>query len=208
VAFVAVVSALSAAIFITVAILGLTFLRSIFAGGFIIIIIVVYLIGATRLTKAIGDKVADSGSLYKNYFQLRVVKLTRQVAGVLIVNTLIQGSYAVLGSGNTLMPLQIIIVDLLMPFGLSVALLLLLRFIRGSFERKGQQRKNKSTRAAGSRATASVSPATNFKENFGMEFIHGAASTAPAQSSSQAWTATVPDSPSSSETRSSLGSKS
>ena len=167
-AFVATASAVTAAIFISLALLGLGFLMSLFGGGVLVILIVVYLIGAAKLTKAMGAG---------NETGLRVVKLTRQVAGVLIINTLIQGLYAVLGSGNALMPLQIIIVNLLMPAGLSAALLLLLRFIRGSFERKGQRRKNKSARAAGSRSTASVSPATDFKESMETEFTHGASAT-------------------------------
>ena len=167
-AFVAGASAVTAAINVTLAGLSRAFLLSVFNGGLIIIFIVVYLIGAAKLTKAMGTG---------NETGLRVVKLTRQVAGVLIINTLIQGLYAVLGSGNALMPLQIIIVNLLMPAGLSAALLLLLRFIRGSFERKGQRRKNKSARAAGSRSTASVSPATDFKESMETEFTHGASAT-------------------------------
>ena len=168
-ALVAAFSAVSAAINVTLALLGRAFLLSVFNGGLIIIVVVVYLIGAAKLTKAMGAG---------NETGLRVVKLTRQVAGVLIINTLIQGLYAVIGSGNALQPLQIIIVNLLMPAGLSAALLLLLRFIRGSFERKGQRRKNKSARAAGSRSTASVSPATDFKESImGTEFTHGPSAT-------------------------------
>ena len=167
-ALVAAFSAVSAVINVTLALLGHSFLFSIFNGGLIIIIIVVYLIGAAKLKKAMGAG---------NETGLRVVKLTRQVAGVLIINTLIQGLYAVIGTGNALMPLQIIIVNLLMPAGLSAAGLLLLRFIRGSFERKGQRRKNKSARAAGSRSTASVSPATDFKESMETEFTHGASAT-------------------------------
>ena len=71
------------------------------------------------------------------------------------------------------MPLQIILADLLMPIGMSAALLLLLRFIRGSFERKIQERKDKSTgngrkpslrTTSWNTATASVSPETEFTE--------------------------------------------
>jgi hypothetical protein len=170
VAFVATASAVTAAIFISLALLGLGFLMSLFGGGVLVILIVVYLIGAAKLTKAMGAG---------NETGLRVVKLTRQVAGVLIINTLFQGLNAVIGSGNALMPLQIITVDLLMPMGFSACALLLLRFIRGSFERKGQRLKSKSTRAIGSRSTASVSPATDFKESMETEctFTHGASAT-------------------------------
>ena len=169
-ALVAAFSAVSAVINVTLALLGHSFLFSIFNGGLIIIIIVVYLIGAAKLKKAMGAG---------NETGLRVVKLTRQVAGVLIINTLFQGLNAVIGSGNALMPLQIITVDLLIPMGLSACALLLLRFIRGSFERKGQRLKSKSTRAIGSRSTASVSPATDFKESMETEctFTHGASAT-------------------------------
>ena len=153
-ALVAMASAATAIILITLAVLGSSFLMSLYSAGLLVIVIVVYLIGAAKITKAVGNG---------NETGLRVEKLTRQVAGAMIVNILIQGCYAIVGSGNDVMPLQIVIVSLLMPVGASPALLLLLRFIRGSFERQGQRRKGARERGT-PRATASVSPATNYTE--------------------------------------------
>ena len=186
-ALVAVASAATAAIFITLAFLSLGFLMSVFGAGIIVILVVIYFVGAVKLTKSIGNGTASimgsptflrrklsatgsttgsttGSSMTKsktrstpgNETALRVVTLTRQVAGVMIVNTLIQGSYAVLGSSTVLMPLQILIVDLLMPIGMSAALLLLLRFIRDSFTRVRLRRNSRASR----RATASVSPSS------------------------------------------------
>ena len=151
---VAVASTVTAATFITLGILGFSSIMSVIAAGLIVIIIVVCLIGAAKITKAVGNG---------NETGLRVAKLTRQVAGAMIVNTLIQGCYAIIGNGNDFMPLQIVVANLLTPVGASAALLLLLRFIRGSFERQGQRRKGARERGT-PRATASVSPATNYTE--------------------------------------------
>jgi hypothetical protein len=162
VALVAVASAVTTATVITLGILGLSFIVSVFGAVLTILCVVTYLVGAAKLTQAVGGE---------NETGLRVARLARQVAGVMILNTLFTGCYAVIGSGNDFMPLQIVIVDLLMPVGLSAGMLLLLRFIRGSFERLGERRRKSATmRSRGGRgttsprSTASVSPATNFTE--------------------------------------------
>ena len=154
---VAATSTVIAAIFITLSVLGSrssSFMMSIFGAGITVILIIVYLVGAAKLTKAVGDE-NESG--------LRVVKLTRQVAVVMIINLLTQGCYAIIGSHNAFMPLQIILTNLLIPIAMIAAMLLLLRFIRSSFER---QLHNKGARTRGhggaTRSTASVSPATDF----------------------------------------------
>ena len=159
---VAVLSVMFAILAITLGVLGRTDIMSTFTAVAIIGIIIVYLVGAAKLTQAVGGE---------NETGLRVARLARQVAGVMILNTLFTGCYAVIGSGNDFMPLQIVIVDLLMPVGLSAGMLLLLRFIRGSFERLGERRRKSATmRSRGGRgttsprSTASVSPATNFTE--------------------------------------------
>ena len=84
-------SAVSAAIFITLGLLGLTFLMAVFGGGIIVILIVVYLVGAVKLTKAIGSRISTARTTRRGIETgLRVVKLTRRVAGVMIANTLIR----------------------------------------------------------------------------------------------------------------------
>ena len=91
--------------FITFGVLGQIFLISAAAAGFIVVVIVVYVIGAAKLSAAIRDG---------NETGLRVVTLTRQVAGVLTISIIVGVGYAVLngiGNGNNLMPLQMITAD-------------------------------------------------------------------------------------------------
>jgi hypothetical protein len=129
-------------------------MMSVFGAGLIVVLVVVYLFGAAKLMKAVGDR-NESG--------MRVVKLTRQVAVAMLVNLLTQGCYAIIGRHNALMPLQIVLTNLLIPIAMLAAILLLLRFIRNSFER---QLHNKGARTRGhggaTNSTASVSPATDF----------------------------------------------
>ena len=177
-ALVAAASVAIAATFVTLAILGLSFMMSVFAGGLLLIVIVVYLVGAARITKAIGHG-HETG--------LRVAKLTRRVAGAMVVNTLVQGCFAVIGSGNNLLPLQFVVVNLLMPVGLSAALLLLLHFIRGAFNRQGQRRRKSGmmrARTGTTKTTATVSPATDFTKT------ESSPMTSPEMSSTrtEAWT--------------------
>ena len=82
---------MSAAIFITLAFLGLSFMMSIFGGGLIVILVVVYFIGASKLTKALKGRIntARAAQAWKET-GMRVVTLTRQVAGVMIFNILIR----------------------------------------------------------------------------------------------------------------------
>ena len=173
-ALVAVASAATAAIFITLSFLNLGFLMSVVAAGIIAVAVVVYFVGAAKLTKSLEGRISTVRTARAGTETgLRIVTLTRQVAGVMIVNLLIQGSNAVLGSSNALMPLQIIVVKLLMPIGLSAVLLLLLRFIRGSFNRKMSKREDRTSRRRSNivpnvaasknmKSTASVSPAMDF----------------------------------------------
>lgn len=177
-ALVAAASVAIAATFVTLAILGLSFMMSVFAGGLLLIVIVVYLVGAARITKAIGHG-HETG--------LRVAKLTRRVAGAMVVNTLVQGCFAVIGSGNSLLPLQFVVVNLLMPVGLSAVMLLLLHFIRGAFGRQGQRRRKSvmmRARTGTTKTTATVSPATDFTKT------ESSPMTSPEMSSTrtEAWT--------------------
>ena len=159
-ALVAACSTTVAIVFITFGVLGQKFLISAAAAGFIVVVIVVYVIGAAKLSAAIRDG---------NETGLRVVTLTRQVAGVLTISIIVGVGYAVLngiGNGNNLMPLQMIITNLLIPVLTSAALLLLLRFIRRSFTRQETLSATREARKKkGNKSTASVSPATDFKES-------------------------------------------
>ena len=163
VALVAAASAVTVATSVTLGILGLGFILSVFGAVLTIICIVIYLVGAAKLTQAVGGG---------NETGLRVARLARQVAGTMILNTIFTGCYAIIGSGNDFMPLQIVVLHLLVPVGLSASTMLLLRFIRGSFERLGERRRRSTimrSRGGGRgttspRSTASVSPATNFTE--------------------------------------------
>ena len=150
--FVVVTSALCAIIYITLGILGKTFVITLVSAGLMLITIVVYFIAAAKLTSILGDE---------NEAGVRIIKLTRQVAGLLLCNAVVQGVFTVLATSNDLIPLQIFISTFLMPVFLSAMVLLFLRFIRGSFARQ----ENKITKAAikrGTRSTASVAPATDF----------------------------------------------
>ena len=150
--FVVIASALCTIIYITLGILGQTFLTTLFSAGLMLIIIVVYFIAAAKLTAILGDE---------NEAGIRIIKFTRQIAGLLLCNAVVQGSFVFLGRDNSFMPLQFLITNILMPVCLSACVLLFLRFIRGSFARK----RNKMSKAAGrrgTRSTASVAPATDF----------------------------------------------
>ena len=150
VAFVAAASTTVAVLFIVLGITGGGFIMSAAGAGLIVIVIVVYFVGAAKLTAGLG---------YGNETGIRIITLTRQVAGVLLFNTLVAISYVLVGNGNALIPLQIILTNLLMPVGQSAALLLLLRFIRQSFTRQGD-RIAKAASKRGTQSTASVSPAS------------------------------------------------
>ena len=155
VAFVVASSTTFAILIIVLGIIGATFMMSAACVGFIVIITIVYFIGAAKLTAGLGEG---------NETGIRIITLTRQVAGLCLFNTLVQISYVIVGGGNTLIPLQMIITNLLMPVGQSAVLLLLLRFIRGSFSRQSD-RIAKAASKKGTRSTASVAPATDFKSS-------------------------------------------
>ena len=155
VAFVVAASTTVAILFTVLAILGATFMMSAAGAGMAVILIVFYFVGAAKLTAVLGDG---------NETGIRIITLTRQIAGLYLFNILVQISYVIVGGGNTLIPLQIIITNLLMPVGQSAVLLLILRFIRGSFTRQGD-RIAKAASKKGTRSTASVAPATDFKSS-------------------------------------------
>ena len=155
-AFVAASSTMVAIIYITFGVLGRIFLMSAATAVFIVIIIIVYFIGAAKLSAATG-----SG----NETGVRVVALTRRVAVVLSTNVVVVGAYTVLDGSGVLFPLRMIMTNLLMPVLLSAALLLLTRFIRDSFTRQQTRITDQSRKKKGTKSTASVSPATDFKES-------------------------------------------
>jgi hypothetical protein len=169
VAFVAASSTMVAIIYITFGVLGRTFLMSAATAIFIVIIIVVYFIGAAKLSAAIGngnEAGVARGEAEKS--EVRVVALTRRVAVVLSIYVVVVGAYTVLsGSGHhVLLPLQMIMTNLLMPVLMSAALLLLIRFIRDSFTRQQTRIAIREARKKkGTKSNASVSPATEFKES-------------------------------------------
>ena len=156
VAVVAAVSTVCAIIFITLGVLGLDFIMAAFGAGLIVIFIVVYFIGAAKLAKAIGPG---------NETGLRVVRLTRQVAGIFLFNTLVSGSWVVLPETNAFLAARMVIANFLMPVGYSATLLLLTRFIRSSFVRQETKSFMLAKKRAGTRSTASVAPATDFTES-------------------------------------------
>ena len=155
VAFVVAASTTVAILFTVLAILGATFMMSAAGAGMAVILIVFYFVGAAKLTAVLGDG---------NETGIRIITLTRQIAGLYLFNILVQISYVIVGGGNTLIPLQMIITNLLMPVGQSAVLLLLLRFIRGSFTRQGKRIATAASKK-GTRSTASVAPATDFKNS-------------------------------------------
>ena len=152
VAFVAVTTAFEAIVYITLGILGETFLTTLVSAGIMLIIIVVYFIAAAKLTTVLGDG---------NEAGIRIIKLTRQVATVLVCNAVVQGAYSILGRTNKFIPLQMFMSNILMPFFLSAGVLPLLHFIRGSFARQ-ENKIAKTTTKRGTRSVASVAPATDF----------------------------------------------
>ena len=158
-AIVAVISTVFSIIFIVLAILGQSFLLSAAGAAIAIIAIIAYLVGATKLAKAVG----------RNPTGLRVVALTRQVAASLVCNILVQLSWVIFGNRQelALLPLRMIITNLLMPITMSATMLLLLRFISRSFKRIGTERSAREARSPRSatrstKASATVAPATDF----------------------------------------------
>lgn len=159
-AIVAVVSTVFCIIFVILAILGHAFLLSAAGAAAMVIAIIVYLVGASKLAKSVGDR---------NPTGLRVVTLTRQVAASLVCCILVQLSWVVVGNRQdlALLPLRLIISNLLMSVTFSSYILLLLRFINRSFKRIGTERsarKARSTQSAArsAKASATVAPATDF----------------------------------------------
>ena len=160
VAIVAVVSTVFSIIFVVLAILGQSFLLSAGAAAIMVIGIIVYLVGASKLAKSVGDR---------NPTGLRVVTLTRQVAASLVCSILVQLSWVIVGGrqDRAILPLQMIISNLLMSITMSAYILLLLRFISRSFKRIGTERSARKARSLQSakqstKASATVAPATDF----------------------------------------------
>ena len=85
----AVISTVFSIILIVLAILGHSFLLSAAGAALIVIAIIVYLVGATKLAKAVGAR---------NPTGLRVVTLTRQVAASLVCSILVQLSWVIVGN--------------------------------------------------------------------------------------------------------------
>ena len=150
--FVAVASVLCVITFTTLGILGQTFTTTLVSAGIMIIIIVVYFVAASKLSAVLKDG---------NEAGIRIIKLTRQVATVLVCNAVVQGLFSILSRGNDLIVLQIFISNILFTVFLSAGVLLLLHFIRASFARQGNKTA-KVTGNRGTRSTASVAPATDF----------------------------------------------
>ena len=119
-AFVAALSVMFAIIYIILGVLGRSDIMGAVSVVGSIVIIIVYLVGAAKLSKALGDG-NDTG--------VRVVTLTRQVAGAQVLYIFVGGAWTVLGNSGP-MPVQMIIANLLMPVSLIAAPLLLIRFIR------------------------------------------------------------------------------
>ena len=126
----AVISTVFSIIMVVLASLGHSFLLTAAGAAIMVIVIIVYLVGASKLAKAVGDR---------NPTGLRVVTLTRQVAASLVCSILVQLSWVVVGNRQerAILPLQMIISNLLIPLTMSTTMLLLLRFIRRSFKRIG-----------------------------------------------------------------------
>ena len=119
--FVAVVSVLCIITFTTLGILGQTFTTNLVSAGIMIIIIVVYFVAASKLSAVLKDG---------NEAGIRIIKLTRQVATVLVCNAVVQGLFSILSRrGNDLIALQIFISNFLFTVFLSAGVLLLLHFI-------------------------------------------------------------------------------
>jgi hypothetical protein len=168
--------------FIVLALLGLIFWISLLGAAVYVICIVVYFIAAGKLVRTMGTN---------NETGTRIVTLTRKLASCMLCTVLCSALYTVIAGTPSLFPLEIMVTNFLWPLSYSASHTLIFSFIKESFSRTKARTQSRGTRAQ--RSTASVTPT--------------AASTAPAQSSSQAWTATVPESPSSSESGN-LGSKS
>ena len=155
-ALVSAASTTVAIVFITLGVLDQVFLTSAAMAGFVVIIIIVYVVGAVKL----------AAKLDGNETGIRIVALTRRVAGALSLGTIASGAYTVLGSANHLLPLEMIITNLLQPVAASAPLLLLLRFIRDSFTRQETRIASREARKKkGTKSTASVAPSTDFSES-------------------------------------------
>ena len=154
---VAVLSVMFAILTITLGVLGLSEITSAIGAVVTIVLIIVYFVGAAKLSNAVGDG-HETGA--------RVVTLTRQVAGAQVLYIFVGGAWTVLGNSG-LMPVKMIIANLLMPVSFIAAPLLLIRFIRGSFKRQEVRLESRaaSKKRAGTKSTASVSPATDFAES-------------------------------------------
>ena len=157
VAVVAVLSVMFAILAITLGVLGLSNLMSASVAVVAIVVIIVYLVGAAKLSNAVGEG---------NETGTRVVTLTRQVAGAQILYIVFAGGWTALANSAPI-PVQMVIANLLIPSSQIAAPLLLLRFIRRSFERQGARNKSRaaSKKHAGAKSTARVSPSTNFSES-------------------------------------------
>ena len=79
-AIVAVISTVFCIIFVVLAILGQGFLLSAAGAAIMVILVIFYLVGASKLANAVGDR---------NPTGLRVVTLTRQVAASLVCSILV-----------------------------------------------------------------------------------------------------------------------
>ena len=155
VAVVAVFSTVVGILFTILGVLSQTTIISLVSAILVIIYIIVYLVGAAKLSKAVGNG---------NETGARVVTLTRQVAGALVFYIFVTGGWTVLGDGP--MPVQMVLANLLLPMCAVIPSLLLLRFIRRSFERQGARSKSRaSKKRAGAKSSASVSPSTDFAKS-------------------------------------------
>ena len=154
---VAVLSAIYAIISITLGVLGQSTITAAVGAIVNIDLIIVYLVGAAKLSKAVGSG-SETGA--------RVVALTRQVASVVALGVFVALAWTALGNSAP-MPVQMILANLVIPVQIIMNPLLLLRFIRRSFERQGARIKSRaaSKKRAGTKSTASVSPATDFAES-------------------------------------------
>ena len=154
VAVVAVLSVMFAILAITLGVLGLSNLMSAIMAGAIIGLIIVYLVGAAKLSNAIGN-----GKFGRIDSLARVVMLTRQVAGALVFITFVAGGWTVLGDGP--MPVQMVLANLLLPMCAVIPSLLLLRFIRRSFDRQEARLESR----AASKKLAGTKPTARFSNN-------------------------------------------
>ena len=155
-AFVAVLSVMFAILMITLGVLGLTTLISAIMAGAIIGLIIVYLVGAAKLSNAIGN-----GKFGRIDSLARVVMLTRQVAGALVFITFLALAWTALGNSVKTQWYQMFLANLLIPIGSVIPPLLLLRFIRRSFDRQEARLESR----AASKKLAGTKPTARFSNN-------------------------------------------